>query len=95
MAVLSELGLLLNLVCGGGKSLEHLTNIRAVLHGDDAKLILFVNPDQKGLVVIVENTTSLGPFAFEQSGLQVLVASLEQEMILNQLFALVVGHLAQ
>ena len=65
MLVVGELGLLLDQCRGGRESLEDLTDVRALLHGDDTELILLIDPDEECLGVIVVDTTSLGPLAFE------------------------------
>ena len=65
--VVGELGLLLDLVGGGSKSLEDATNIRALLHGDDSKLVLFVDPDEEGLGVVVEDTSTRRPVSVESA----------------------------
>jgi hypothetical protein len=39
----------------------YLGNIAALLHANNAHVILFVHPDQKGLVAIVEDATSDWP----------------------------------
>merc|ERR1712223_647807 len=44
-----------------GEPGEDLLNISSLLHGDDTELILLVDPDEEGLVPVVEDTTSLGP----------------------------------
>merc|ERR1719209_409081 len=43
------------------KSVENSLHIPAHLHGDDPQLILLVDPGQKGLVLVVEDSTTLGP----------------------------------
>ena len=48
-------------------------DIGSVLHGDDSKLILLVNPDEESLGVVVENTSAGGPVS-------VGVASLEESV---------------
>merc|ERR1712038_960162 len=92
MLVVGETSLLLNLISGSGESLEDLTDVGSHLHGDDTELILFVNPNEEGLGIVVEDATSLGPFALETAGLQVLVTTLEEEVISNELLLLIIGH---
>jgi hypothetical protein len=84
MAVVLELGDGLNLGGGDRKALEDLTDVRSLLHRDDSELIFLVDPDQESLIVIVEDTTGLGPFSLQTAGLEVLVATLEQEVISNK-----------
>jgi len=62
------------------------------LHGDDSKLILLVDPDKEGLVVVMVDTSSLWPVSLKSSRLEILVTTLEEEMIGDQLFLLLWGH---
>ena len=92
MLVVGKLGFLFDLSSGDRESFEDLSNVGARLHRDDTELILFVDPHKECLVVVVENTTGFGPFALEATALQVFVSSLEEEMILDQLVFLSLGH---
>jgi len=92
MLIRGEFGLLLDLGGGDGETLEDLTDVRALLHGDNTELILFVNPDEESLGVVVENTTGFGPVTLKSAGLEVLVATLEKEMVLDKTVTLRVGH---
>ena len=65
------------------------------MHGDDSELILFVDPDEECLVIVVEDASSLGPVSLEECGLQVLVIALEEEVISGELFLLVGGEVAE
>jgi len=95
MLVVGKLGNLFDLGGGSGETFKDLSDVGAHLHGDDAELILFVDPHEEGLVVVVENTTRLGPFSFEAARLQVLVTALEKEVICNQLFPFLFSHGAE
>merc|ERR1712208_136018 len=48
-----------------GKTLAETTedtlDVTALLHGDDAEMILLVDPDQEGLGFVVPDTTGIGP----------------------------------
>ena len=55
-------------------------------------MILLINPDQESLIVVVEDTTSLRPVSLETSGLEILVATLEKEVISDELFLLSFSH---
>ena len=61
MVVLGEGSLVLDAVSGHGESLEDLSDVGSLLHGDDSKLVLFVNPHKEGLVVVMEDASSTGP----------------------------------
>jgi len=58
MVVVSELADGLDMGGGAGKAVENGTDISTLLHGDDTELILFVNPDEESLGVVVEDTTA-------------------------------------
>ena len=77
MLVVGELGLLLNLGGGDGESLEDLADVGALLHRDDTKLVLLVDPDEERLGVVVEDATGLRPLTLETAGFKVLVAALK------------------
>ena len=53
-----------------GKTGEDALDIAALLHGDDAGLVLLVHPQQEGLGVIVEDSTALRPVALHTSNLK-------------------------
>ena len=95
MSVVLELGNSLDLGGGDGETLEDLTDVGSLLHGDNSEVILFVEPDKEGLVVVVEDTTGLGPFSLETAGLEVLVTTLEHEVIVDELSLLGLGHLTE
>ena len=92
MLVVGKLGLLLDLGRGNGESLEDLADVGALLHGDDTELILFVNPDEESLGFVVEDTTGLRPLALETARLEVLVTTLEEEVISDELLLIGFRH---
>lgn len=92
MGVVLELSDGLNLGRGDGKTLEDLADVRSLLHRDNSELILLVDPDQESLSVIVEDTTGLGPFSLKTARLEVLVSTLEEEVISNERFLLSGTH---
>lgn len=51
---------------GAGKAVEYLLGVTAWLHRDDAQLVLLIHPHKEGLLVVVKDTTPLGPVAYEQ-----------------------------
>ena len=61
---------LLNRVGGGAETGEDGTDIGTLLHGDNAELVLFVDPDEEGLGIVVEDTSALGPVAVKTAGLK-------------------------
>jgi hypothetical protein len=70
VTVVGELGNLLDVSAGAGKSVEDSVEVSTWLHRDDTELILFVNPDEEGLGIIVEDTSAFGPFTVETASLQ-------------------------
>jgi len=92
MVIRGELGVLFDLSGSDGETFEHLTDVGALLHGDDTELILFVNPDEESLGIVMVNTTAFRPVTLETAGLEVLVATLEKEMVLNESVTLRISH---
>merc|ERR1719273_575688 len=78
-----------------GEPFEDSLDITSLLHGNDTELILLIDPDQEGLVGIVENTTAFGPITLHTSNLQVGVTRHEQEMVINELLADLLVHSSQ
>jgi len=70
-----------------GETTEDSLDIATLLHGDDAELILLVDPDKEGLGSIVEDATALGPVTLHASDLQVGVTRHEEEMVIDELLA--------
>jgi len=78
-----------------GKTFKDTLDVTTLLHGDDTELILLVDPDQEGLVSVVEDTTALGPVALHTSDLQVGVTRHEEEMVIDELLADLLVHAGQ
>jgi len=78
-----------------GETLEDTLDITALLHGDDAELILLVDPDKESFVLVVENTTALGPVTLHTSDLQVGVTRHEEEVVVDELLADGLIHTSQ
>jgi len=70
-----------------GETTEDSLDIATLLHGDDAELILLVDPDKEGLGSVVEDATAFGPVALHASDLQVGVTRHEEEMVIDELLA--------
>ena len=67
---MGELGVLLDVSGSAGESVEDGVDVSAGLHGDDTELIFLINPHEEGLVVVVEDTSALGPLTVEVASLQ-------------------------
>lgn len=78
-----------------GETLEDTLDITALLHGDDTELILLVDPDKEGLVLVVEDTTAFGPVALHTGNLQVGISRHEEEVIIDELLASSLVHASQ
>ena len=65
MIIVSKLANSFNVRSGSAESLENSCDVRTILHGNDSELILFINPDEEGFVIIVEDTSSLWPVSVE------------------------------
>jgi len=74
------------------QSLEDTLDVTALFHGNDAELILLVDPDEEGLGSVVVNATTLRPIALHAGNLQVGVTRHEQEMVIDQLLADLLVH---
>ena len=76
---------------------EHALHITAVLHGNDAALVLLVGPAQHRLVRVVEDATSRRPVAARACRTQQLhrAGLLEQESASLQVLLLVARQLAE
>jgi len=48
---------------GLGEALEDVDDVVTLLHGDDAHVVLFVEPHEEVLGLVVEDTTGVGPVA--------------------------------
>lgn len=81
MVIGSEFGLSLDLTSGTGESLENFVDVGTLLHRDNSKSILFVNPDEEVLGFVVEDTSGFGPLTLETARFEVLVTTLEEEVI--------------
>jgi hypothetical protein len=53
------------------------------LHGNDSKLVFFVDPDKECLIVVVEDATSFGPVVFQTTRFEIFVTTFEEEMVSN------------
>merc|ERR1712242_566285 len=74
------------------KSLKDTLDISTLLHGDDSELILFIDPDEEGLGIIVEDTSAFGPVSLHTSNSKVSVSRDEEEVIINKLLSDLLIH---
>jgi len=77
------------------QSVEDSPDISTPLHGDDASLILLIDPHKEGLVPVVEDATALWPVALHTSHSQVAITRHEEEVVINKLLADILSHASQ
>lgn len=58
---MAERNTLLNVVDAVGQATENFSQVAAHLHGNDAKMIFLVAPDQEGLGIVMVDTTASWP----------------------------------
>merc|ERR1719223_1206255 len=85
MLILGELADSLDGLAGSAESVEDTLDVGTVLHGDDSKLILLVDPDDERLGGVVENTSARRPVSVEVASLEESIALLEKEVISDEL----------
>ena len=89
---MGKLSNLFNLRCCSCKSSENCSDVGTLLHGDDPELVLFIDPDEEGLLVVVENTSALWPVSVETTRIKEAITLFKEEMIVNQLLLLLRSH---
>jgi len=72
-----------------------LSEVTAHLHGDDAEVILLIDPDKEGLGVVVVDAAASGPEAAGVGGLEEPVSLLEEEVVVDKLLLHLLGHAGQ
>jgi len=78
------------------ETLEDALDVTTLLHGDDAEMVLLVDPDQEGLGIVVPDTTGIGPVTGHTgAGKERRDGLVEEEVIVDQLILLGVGHLGK
>lgn len=75
-----------------GETTEDSLDIATRLHGDDAELILLVDPDEEGLGIVVVDAAALGPVALHAGNSQVAIAGHEEEVVVDQLLTDLLVH---
>ena len=65
MLIIGELSFLFDLTSSDRESFENLLDVGALLHGDNSKLIFFVDPDEECFVVVVVDTSGFRPVSFK------------------------------
>ena len=70
VVVVGETGLLLDEGGSSGESVADGTDVSTLLHGDNTELILLIDPDEEGLLSVMEDTSALGPVAVETASIK-------------------------
>jgi len=76
--------------------LKYTLHVTTLFHRDHTAMILLVHPDQEGLVLVVPDTSAIGPVT-DSIGVDHQMSSglLEEEVVLDELFLFFGGHLEQ
>merc|ERR1719250_310174 len=77
------------------KTVKDSSDISSTLHGDDPELIFLINPGEEGLVLVVKDTTALGPVSLHTSNLEVRISRNEKEVIIDQLLTNLLVHASE
>ena len=76
--------------------LEHLHHVASLLHGDDAHVVLLVYPYKEVLLLVVPDAARVRPIPGHAGSQQERGDRLvEQEMVVDQLFLLLVSHVLE
>jgi len=75
-----------------GQTVKDATDVTTLLHGNDTELILLVDPGEEGLGGIVEDASALRPVTLHASSDQVFVTRDKEEVVINQLLSVFLGH---
>jgi len=78
-----------------GKTIKDSSDVSATLHGDDSQLVLFIDPGQEGLVLVVEDSTTFRPVTLHTSSDQIAISGDEEKVIVNQLLSDLLAHTSQ
>jgi len=85
MLIMGEIHNGLDMGNSSAESIENFNDTRSILHGDDSKLILFVDPDKERLGFVMEDTSSGWPVSVKVASSQESVSLFKEEMVINEL----------
>ena len=58
-------------------------------------MIFLVDPDEESLILVVEDTSAVGPVSIQTYSLKESVSLLEEEVIVNELLSLLLSQLVE
>jgi len=85
MVIVSEFGDLLNGLSSSAESIKDLFDSSSFLHGDDSKLIFFIDPNEESFINIVEDTSTRWPVSVQVASFEESISFLEQEVVSDEL----------
>ena len=88
MGIMRKFGYLLNMSTGSAQSIKYYLEVSSILHGDDSELVLLVDPDEESLILVVEDTSAVGPVSIQTYSLKESVSLLEEEVVFDKLLSL-------
>jgi hypothetical protein len=62
---MSELDDLLDFCCTTGEAVKNCMEVSTLFHSNNSELILFVNPNKECLVLVMKDTSTVGPVTVE------------------------------
>jgi len=65
------------------------------LHGNNSKLILFIDPNQEVLLIVMEDTSTIWPVSVETASIKESITFLEEIVISNELVLIFLAHTLQ
>lgn len=92
VVVMGKLSCALQSRGSSGQAREHGTDVRALLHRDDTQLVLFVDPYEEALGIVMEDASSGGPVSVESSRLKESVTLFEKEVVVDELLLVSLRH---
>lgn len=81
MTIVIKLCNFLHMSDSPAKPLKDLRNIRTWLHRNNSQLILLVDPDQEGLIVVMKDASAIRPVIVEVAGFEEAITFFEEEVV--------------
>jgi len=92
MFVMGEFGYFLDFGSSIGESGEYSENISSLLHRDNSQLILFINPNEESLLIVMEDTSSFRPVSIQTTCTEESISLFEEEVVIDQLGLIFFRH---